>query len=83
MVDRYTKGVLTIIAICLAIIACRQLQPIHQAEAQNGQVQNGQVQNGQVQNGPVQNGPVHVIVDSAANYAFQFAGPLQVTVRGQ
>jgi hypothetical protein len=73
MVDRYTKGVLTIIAICLAIIACRQLQPIHQAEAQNGQVQNG----------PVQNGPVHVIVDSAANYAFQFAGPLQVTVRGQ
>ena len=25
-----------------------------------------------------QSGPVHVIVDSVASYAFQYAGPLQV-----
>ena len=35
MVDRYTKCVLTMIAICLAIIAFRQSQPIGNAEAQN------------------------------------------------
>jgi hypothetical protein len=63
MVDRYTKGVLTIIAICLVVIAFRQSQPIGKAEAQNA--------------------PLHVIVDSAAQNAFQSAGPLQVTVRGQ
>jgi hypothetical protein len=63
MVDRYTKGVLTGIAICLAMIAFRQYEPIDKAQAQNG--------------------PAHVIVDSAPQYAFQSAGPLQVTVRGQ
>ena len=63
MVDRYTKGVLTGIAICLAMITFRQHEPIDKAQARNG--------------------PVHVIVDSAAQYAFQSAGPLQVTVRGQ
>lgn len=28
-----------------------------------------------------QSGPVHVIVDSVASYALQYAGPLQVQVR--
>jgi hypothetical protein len=63
MVDRYTKCVLTIIAICLSIIAFRLLAPIDKAEAQNG--------------------PVHVIVDSAKRNAFQFAGPLQITIKEQ
>jgi hypothetical protein len=63
MVDRYTKSVLTIIAICLVLIAFRQFKPIDKAEAQND--------------------PVHVIVDSAAQFAFQSAGPLQVTEKGQ
>jgi hypothetical protein len=63
MVDRYTKCVLTMIAISLSIIAFRQLPPIGKAEAQTA--------------------PIHVIVDSTAPYAFQSAGPLQVTVRGQ
>jgi hypothetical protein len=36
-----------------------------------------------VDNAGAQNGPVHVIVDSAAQYTFQSAGPLKVTVRGQ
>jgi hypothetical protein len=38
MADHYTKCVLTIIAVCLGIIAFRQLQPIDKAQAQTGPV---------------------------------------------
>jgi hypothetical protein len=58
MVDRYTKVVLTVIAVCLVILAFSDIRPITKANAQTG--------------------PVHVIIDSTASFAFQFAGPLQV-----
>jgi hypothetical protein len=35
MIDRYTKAVLTVIAICLAVIAIRGAQPISPALAQS------------------------------------------------
>lgn len=57
MVDRYTKVVLTIIALALSVIASREVAP--SAQAQMG-------------------GAVHVVVDSVAAYAFQYAGPLAV-----
>jgi hypothetical protein len=38
MVDRYTKSVLTIIAVCLAIIAFRLSDPIGRAEAESGPI---------------------------------------------
>lgn len=56
MVDRYTKIVLTVIALALVIIAGRPIVPPALA----------------------QSGPVHVIVDSVASFAFQFAGPIAV-----
>ena len=62
MVDRYTKAVLTVIAVSLAAIAVENMNAFPQARAQNY-------------------GPAHVIVDSVAPYAFQYAGPL--TVKGQ
>lgn len=59
MIDRYTKAVLTVIAVCLVTLVLQNTDLVKPAHAQ-------------------QNGPVHVIVDSAASFAFQFAGPLQV-----
>jgi hypothetical protein len=60
MSDRYTKTVLTVIAICLVVIAFQGRATDH-AYAQTG--------------------PVHVIVDSVASFALQFAGPLAVKVQ--
>ncbi len=60
VVDRYTKAVLTVIAICLVINVLRDTPPI-------------------VKQAFADTGPIHVIVDSVASYAFQYAGP--VTVR--
>jgi hypothetical protein len=57
MTDRYTKAVLTVIAVCLAVIAVRGTS---------------------VERAVAQSGPVHVVVDSVASFAFQFAGPLQI-----
>ena len=37
MVDRYTKTILTVIAVCLGIIALKDLRPINSADAQPGQ----------------------------------------------
>ena len=65
MVDRYTKAVLTVIAICLVVIAMRG-STVEKAVAQSGPVR------------VIQSGPVHVIVDQVASYALRFAGPLQV-----
>lgn len=59
MVDRYTKSVLTVIAVALSVIAVKGV--ISSARAQS-------------------DGPVHVIVDSVASYALQYAGPLDVRV---
>jgi hypothetical protein len=59
--DRYSKVMLTIIAICQITNVIKQNQIIPPAMAQQG--------------------PVHVIIDSVASYAFQYAGPLQVTGR--
>lgn len=59
MIDRYTKAVLTVIAVCLVTLVFQKTDLAKPAHAQ-------------------QNGPVHVIVDSVASYAFQYAGPLQV-----
>jgi hypothetical protein len=36
MVDRYTKAVLTVIAVSLAVIAFREVVPVRKADAQNG-----------------------------------------------
>jgi len=58
IVDRYTKAVLTVIALCLVINVLRDTPLVKRAFAQSG--------------------PVHVIVDSVASYAFQYAGPLHV-----
>jgi hypothetical protein len=60
MADTYTKVVLTVIAVCLALIAFRDATPIKTAKAEN---------------------PTHVIIDSVATFAFQYAGPLEVRAR--
>ncbi len=60
MVDRYTKAVLTVIAVSLAIIATKDVVPPAHAQM---------------------DGPVHVVVDSVASYALQYAGPLDVRVQ--
>ncbi len=60
MADRYTKSVLTVIAVALSVIALRGTFPSAHAQS---------------------DGPVHVIVDSVASYALQYAGPLTVTVQ--
>jgi hypothetical protein len=60
MVDRYTKIILTVIAMALSVIAVRGTIPTAKAQT---------------------DGPVHVIVDSVASYALQYAGPFEVTVR--
>jgi hypothetical protein len=39
MVDRYTKAVLTVIAVSLAVIAFREVVPVRKADAQNGPTQ--------------------------------------------
>lgn len=58
MIDRYTKSVLTVIAVCLLLlVAENMLRPAH---------------------AQLNSGPQHVIVDSVAAYALQFAGPLAV-----
>ena len=57
IIDLYTKVVLTVIAVCLAINVMRDAPMVKQAFAQN---------------------PVHVIIDSVASYALQYAGPLHV-----
>jgi hypothetical protein len=36
MVDRYTKAVLTVIAVSLTVIAFREVVPVRKADAQNG-----------------------------------------------
>jgi hypothetical protein len=38
MIDRYTKSVLTVIAVCLLVIAFRGASPIDKAQAQSGPV---------------------------------------------
>jgi hypothetical protein len=58
MADTYTKVVLTVIAVCLALIAFRDATPIKTAKD-----------------------PTHVIIDSVATFAFQYAGPLEVRAR--
>jgi hypothetical protein len=65
MVDRYTKGVLTIIAICLAIIAAKGLPFLRTATAQSGPV----------------HVVVDEFRSGVFNYAFQFVqAPLPVKV---
>ncbi len=58
MTDRYTKCVLTVIAVALTIIAGQETLKPASAIAQSG--------------------PVHVFIDGANAFAFQFAGPLAV-----
>ena len=57
IIDLYTKVILTVIAVCLAISVMRDAPIVKQAFAQS---------------------PVHVIVDSVASYALQYAGPMHV-----
>ena len=57
MGDRYTKFVLTVIALALVCL-------VGQSATKSAQAQSS--------------GPVHVIVDSVASYALQYAGPLTV-----
>lgn len=60
-VDRYTKVILTVIAICSVMNVFKDTTLVNKAFAQSG--------------------PVHVIIDSVASYAFQYAGPLEVKSR--
>jgi len=65
MVDRYTKVVLTIIAVCLAVIAAKDLSLIRTAVAQGfGQPLFGQQATQQAS---------HVVVDGFGQTAFQYA----------
>jgi hypothetical protein len=68
MTDRYTKAVLTIIAVCLIVIAAHNVSPTDKAKAQDGPVRVI----------VVQSELLHVEVDNVAPGAMQSAGPLQV-----
>jgi hypothetical protein len=57
--DAYTKIILTVIAVSLAVIAFREVvAPTAKAQSQ-----------------------MHVVIDSVASSAFQYAGPLEVRGR--
>ena len=69
-VDRYTKAVLTIIAICLVINIVRELLVVNESHAQSHAQPHAQVREA-----------VHVIIDGAEPWSLQNAGPIEVKGR--